>query len=118
MKITWAEIKENLRIVLGENLQAYESEHELTSEHEFEFKPDAKDIDYYMLSENTIKAVTRAYSLKEMFDMSMTNWDGEKITEINWNEKDNPGPQNEMQLMTMKEYATLWLDDIEEDKEL
>jgi hypothetical protein len=112
MKITWADIKKNLRIVSGENLEAYESKRELTSDYEFEFNfvPDAKYIDYYILSENIIKAVGHSLNSKEMLDIGISsNWDGEKITEIDWTDKVN----NNMQLITMKEYATLCEDDYE-----
>ena len=105
MKITWGEIKRNIRCVNHESPGAYEHEHQITPDCEFEFDLDVNDIDYYMLSGGAIKAVSRNYTMKEMFDMGISNWDGEKITEINWNEKDNPGPQNKMNLLTMEEWA-------------
>lgn len=110
MKITWGEIKKNLRIVHHESVEAYENQNSLTSDYEFEFNLDVDDIGYYLLSKGTIKAVTRPYSMKEMFEMGISNWDGEKIIEINWKEKDNSGPQNKMHLMTMEEYAAIMSD--------
>jgi len=107
MKITWGEIKRNIRTVNHESPGAYEYEHQITSEHEFEFDLDANDIDYYMLSEGTIKAVTRPYSMKEMFDMGISNWDGKE----SWRDGADYNPHlNKAQLPTMEEYAAMFTD--------
>jgi hypothetical protein len=115
MKITWSEVKKNIRTVNHESPGAYEHEHQLTDDYEFEFNLDANDIDYYLLSEGTIKAVTQPYSMKEMFNMGISNWDGEKITDgkelskINWEDSVEPNKIG-MRLLTMEEYATVFAD--------
>jgi hypothetical protein len=107
MKITWSEVKKNIRTVNHESPGAYEHEYQLTDDYEFEFNLDANDIDYYLLSEGTIKAVTRSYSMKEMFDMGISNWDGKE----SWRDEADYNPNlNKMRLPTEYEYAAMFAD--------
>jgi hypothetical protein len=107
MKITWAEIKKNLRVIHREDVDTYESERRLIPDYEFEFNLNAEDIDYYMLSGNTINAITRAYSLKEMFEMGLTNWDGENPIDPNWKYEESPSTKG-IRLPNMQEYAAMF----------
>jgi len=110
MKITWSEIKKIIHCVPHKSLGAYEHEHQLTPDSIFEFNLEAKDIDYYLLSEGTIKAVTRPYSMQEMFDMGLSNWDGK----LSWkDEADNNPHLNKMRLPTEHEYAAMFTDEEE-----
>lgn len=110
MKITWGEIKRNIRCVNHESPGAYEHKHQLTPDYEFEFNLDVNDIDYYILSGGAIKAVTRAYSMKEMFDMGISNWDGKE----SWRDEADQNPHlNKAQLPTTEEYAAMLTDEEE-----
>ena len=115
MKITWGEIKRNIRCVNHESPGAYEHEHQITSNYEFEFDVNPEDIACYMLSNGKIKAVSRYYTMSELVSMGVASWNGPPISEINWKESNPFSSNDKCGLMTIEEYAATLPD--EETKE-